>query len=34
MGHATGTMKNAIGIGKPGEPVINRPHLGDLILKI
>lgn len=33
MGHATGTMKNAIGIGKPGEPVINRPHLGDLILE-
>ncbi len=33
MAHATGTMKNAIGIGKPGEPVNNRPHLGDLILQ-
>lgn len=33
MAHATGTMKNAIGIGNPGEPVIKRPHLGDLILQ-
>ena len=33
MAHATGTMKNATGIGKPGEPVNNRPHLGDLILQ-
>ena len=33
MVHATGKMKNAIGIGKPGEPVISRPHLGDLILE-
>jgi len=33
MTHAAGTMKNAIGIGKPGEPVDNRPHLGDLILQ-
>ena len=33
MPHATGTMKNATGVGKPGEPVNNRPHLGDLILQ-
>ncbi len=33
MAHATGTMKNATGVGKPGEPVNNRPHLGDLILQ-
>ena len=31
--HATGKMKNATGIGKPGEPVKNRPHLGDIILQ-
>ena len=33
MTHATGTMKNATGIGKPGESLENRPNLGDIILK-
>lgn len=33
MTHATGTMKNATGIGKPGESVENRPNLGAIILK-
>ncbi len=33
MGHATGTMKNATGIGKPGDGIDRKPHLGDIILK-
>ena len=33
MTHATGTMKNATGFGKPGEPVKTQPHLGKIILE-
>ena len=33
MEHATGTMKNATGIGKPGDGKDRKPHLGDIILK-
>ena len=33
MSHATGTMRNATGIGKPGVRIDRKPHLGDIILK-
>lgn len=33
MEYATGTMKNAIGIGNPGDSIDRKPHLGDIILK-
>ena len=33
MEHATGTMKNATGIGKPGDSIDRKPNLGDIILK-
>lgn len=33
MPHATGTMKGAVGLGKPGEAVKIRPNLGEIILQ-
>jgi hypothetical protein len=32
MSHPTGTMKNAVGFGKPGEPIKSKPNLGEIIL--